>query len=213
MQKIIDTYQDDLLMIYNKDQLKDQSYNYLAIIKNDVKKQIIDNTITCNYDEDFESLLNIQVPDKTRKPAKLLSYTKTLEVLERQCYATIGCIIDKLPYTYSMNYVMLDGHMYFHTGKNGYKLKALDSIASVMVVEDLGMAYNGTHNFRSIQILGRLQENKDKALNTAILQKYIDKLNPNHAPLNDVMLDRTLVYEITFDYMMGRENLYLPKDI
>ena len=82
-----------------------------------------------------------------------------------------------------------------------------------MVVEDLGMAYNGTHNFRSVQILGRLQENKDKALNTAILQKYIDKLNPNHAPLNDVMLDRTLVYEITFDYMMGRENLYLPKDI
>ena len=184
-------------MIYNKDQLKDQSYNYLAIIRNNVKKQIIDNTITCNYDEDFESLLN----------------TKTLEVLERQCYATIGCIIDKLPYTYSMNYVMLDGHMYFHTGKNGYKLKALDSIASVMVVEDLGMAYNGTHNFRSVQILGRLQENKDKALNTAILQKYIDKLNPNHAPLNDVMLDRTLVYEITFDYMMGRENLYLPKDI
>ena len=57
MQKIIDTYQDDLLMIYNKDQLKDQSYNYLAIIKNDVKKQIIDNTINCNYDEDFESLL------------------------------------------------------------------------------------------------------------------------------------------------------------
>ena len=65
MQKIIDTYQDDLLMIYNKDQLKDQSYNYLAIIRNNVKKQIIDNTITCNYDEDFESLLNIQVPDKT----------------------------------------------------------------------------------------------------------------------------------------------------
>ena len=46
-------------MIYNKDQLKDQSYNYLAIIRNNVKKQIIDNTITCNYDEDFESLLNI----------------------------------------------------------------------------------------------------------------------------------------------------------
>ena len=42
MQKIIDTYQDDLLMIYNKDQLKDQSYNYLAIIRNNVKKQIIE---------------------------------------------------------------------------------------------------------------------------------------------------------------------------
>lgn len=209
MQRIIDTYQDNLLMIYDQSKLKNSNYQYLAVIRSNVEKVTLDNVITCNYDEDFESLLNIQVPPKTRKPQKLLSYTKTLEVLDRRYYGTIGCIIDGMPYTYTMNYVMVDNHLYFHTGRKGYKLKAMDSIASVNVVEDLGMAYNGTHNFRSIQILGKLVENTDNVLKEKVLKTYIEKLNINHPPFVEKMLDTTVVYEITMDYMMGRENLYL----
>ena len=55
----------------------------------------------------------------------------------------------------------MDGHIYFHTGRKGYKLNGLNQTASFVVTEDLGMSYNGTHNFRSVQVLGTLKENCD----------------------------------------------------
>ena len=45
---------------------------------------------------------------------------------------------------------MLDGHMYFHTGKNGYKLTVLASIACVLLDSEAATAFHCTHNFRSV---------------------------------------------------------------
>lgn len=205
-------YGDDLLMVYDSSKLIDSTYSCMAVIRSNVEKKTLEGVLTYNYDEDFESMLAYKVPPKTRKPAKLLSYTKALEVIDKVAFASIGCVIDDMPYTYGMNYVMLDGHIYFHTGRRGYKLNAIGTKASVNIVEDLGMAYNGTHNFRSIQIYGTLKQTEDWDLKKAIFLKYIDHLNKNHPPYVDSMQQTTLVYEIEMDYMLARENLFMPGD-
>lgn len=212
MMNLIDVYGEDLLMVFNSAQLKDEQYNALAVIRTGVEKKQIEGVLTMNYEEDFESLLCYKVPPKTRKPAKLLSYARTLEVLDKVSYGTIGCVIDGMPYTYAINQVMINGHLYFHTGRKGYKLKALGTKVSYNAVEDLGMAYNGTHNFRSVQISGRLIPTEDYDIKKAVFLKLINHLNPNHAPYVETMQETTLVYELEMDYMMGRENLYLPND-
>lgn len=209
MSELEKIYGDNLLMVFDGDKLKDHGYEKMAVIRNGVMKKDINGVLVMNYDEDFESLLNYKIPPKTRKPAKLLSIEKTYDVLDRMTYGVIASIIDGLPYNYQINYVLMDGHIYFHTGKKGYKLNGLNQIASFVVTEDLGMAYNGTHNFRSVQVLGTLKENHDYEVKKKILNLYIDKLNPNHSPYVDTMQDTTLVYEIEIDYMMGRENLFL----
>ena len=209
MSELEKIYGDDLLMVFDKDKLNDRGYEKMAVIRNGVMKKDIDGILVMNYEEDFESLLNCKIPTKTRKPAKLLSLQKTYDVLDRMTYGVIASVIDGLPYNYQINYVFMDGHIYFHTGRKGYKLNGLNQTASFVLTEDLGMSYNGTHNFRSVQVLGTLKENCDYEIKKKILNLYIDKLNPNHPPYIDAMQDTTLVYEIEIDYMMGRENLYL----
>lgn len=212
MKDLLNAYGKDLLMVFDKEKLNDESYDYMAVIRKGAEKKEIDKVLTLNYDEDFESMLKYKVPEKTRKPAKLLSYGEAWEMLDRVTYGTIGCIVDDMPYTYAINYVVMDNHVYFHTGRKGYKLKAIGTKASFNAVEDLGMAYNGTHNFRSVQIYGTLKPTEDRDLKKAIFLKLIDHLNPNHPEYVESMQETTLVYEIETDYMMGRVNLYLPGD-
>ncbi|MDO4198764.1 MAG: pyridoxamine 5'-phosphate oxidase family protein [Erysipelotrichaceae bacterium] len=212
MERLEEIYGEDLLMIFKDDQLKDHSYKMMAVIRSGVRKKDIEDTITFNYDENFEDALSYKVPPKTRKPYKLLSYTRIYEILERVTFGAIGCLIDDMPYTYTMNYVVLDGHIYFHTGRKGYKLLGLDQKASFNVVEDLGIAYNGTHNFRSVQVYGTLKATEDHDLKKRILQKYIDHLNPAHPKYVESMQESTLVYEIETDYIIGKEHLFLPGD-
>ncbi len=210
MKQLMDIYGDNLIMLFDSSKLKNDTYKALAVIRSDAQKQQINGVLTMNYDEDFESLLNYKIPPKTRKQRKLMSLMETMDVVERMRFATIGCVIDDMPYTYAMNYVLVDGHIYFHTGRKGYKLKALGSKASVNIVEDLGLASNGGHNFRSVQIYGTLVENEDHDLKEKVLLEYITGLNPKHSPYVESMQESTLVYEIEIEYMLGRKNIYLP---
>lgn len=210
MKALIEQYHEDLLMVFEKN--ADPEGRVIAVIRNGVEKKEIPGVLSLHYNEDFESLLGYKIPPKTRKPAKLLSYEKTWAVLKKEIHGVIGCIIDDLPYAYGMNYLVIDGRIYFHTGYKGYKLKAMNTTASFNVMEDLGLSYNGSHNFRSVQIQGTLKVVEDPAIKLAVLETMIRDINPNHAPIAEAQLKSTLIYEIETDYMMGRENLYLPGD-
>ena len=67
MDKIKDLYQDDLIYIFTRSQLRDLNTDYLAIIKNECSIQTINNCITMHYQDDFESLLAFSLPTKNRK--------------------------------------------------------------------------------------------------------------------------------------------------
>ena len=212
MERITNKYGDSLLMVFDKTKLVNKNYDYMAVVRTGTEIVNLESVLIYHYEDNFEAELAYKIPPKTRKPAKLLSYSETMEMLERVRFAAIGCVIDGMPYTYSMNYVMLDGHMYFHTGRKGYKLGGINTRQRVNVVEDLDVAYNGTHNFRCAQIYGTLLPTEDRDLKKRIFQKYIDHLNPNHPKYVESMQETTLVYEITFDYIMGRINLFMPGD-
>lgn len=203
-------YGDDLLMVFTS--LKNENLQALAVVRDGVELKELENVLSMHYSEDFESQLTYKIPAKTRKPFKLLSLKRTMDVLESQIYGVIGCVVDDMPYAYGINYVVVDGHIYFHTGRKGYKLAAMGTKASFNVIEELGLAYNGTHNFRSVQVYGTLTPTEDYDIKKTVLTKLATEINPNHTPYVDSMQATTLVYEIELDYMMGRENLFLPGD-
>ena len=72
MDKIKDLYQDDLIYIFTRSQLRDLNTDYLAIIKNECSIQTINNCITMHYQDDFESLLAFSLPTKNRKNKQLI---------------------------------------------------------------------------------------------------------------------------------------------
>lgn len=212
MTDLVKVYGEKLITVFDGSKLNKEGYEALAVLKTGSEKKEIPGVLTMNYDEDFESLLNYRIPAKTRKPAKLLPYGKTMEMIERLTYATIGCVIDEMAYTYPINHVLLDGHIYFHTGRKGYKLNALNTKVSVSFVEDLGMAYNGTHNFRCAQAYGTLVPNEDHDTKEKVFRYMIEHLNPNHPKYVESMQQSCLMYELDVDYILGRENLFLPGD-
>lgn len=77
MDKIKDLYQDDLIYIFTRSQLRDLNTDYLAIIKNECSIQTINNCITMHYQDDFESLLAFSLPTKNRKNKQLIIHKST----------------------------------------------------------------------------------------------------------------------------------------
>ena len=53
----------------------------------------------------------------------------------------------------SLNHFVVDGHIYFHCGRQGYKLNGIDKVACYHVVEDLGIHKEAfTNNHQSVVI-------------------------------------------------------------
>ncbi len=109
-------------------------------------------------------------------------------VLSRQEYGTLALCADDKPYSVPLNFVTMDGAIYFHGGASGRKIKILkkSTYAAFSVVEAQamipsyfssteGLACPATQFFKSIMIEGEIvfveaYEEKVKALE-ALMQK------------------------------------------
>ena len=88
---------------------------------------------------------------------------------------------DGYPYTVPLNYVALDGRLYFHSAKSGHKLDAIarDGKASFCVIgqDELAPALYTTL-FRSVVVFGRLGVVEDPAELRASIEALADKYSP-----------------------------------
>lgn len=208
MGKIQDIYQDQLLYVFSKEQCKDLKENYLVIIKNESEVIDIDGCLIMHYQDDFESLLKMKLPTKIRKPKKLLSYQQSYRILEDIEYGVLSICYDDIPYSVGLNHILLDGHLYFHCSKQGFKLNGVGKRASFIVIDDLGINKEvGTHNHQSVALFGTLKEVKDNETKKAALLKIVQDLAPQH-PYNDHMLTFTNILELEIDYMIGKKHFH-----
>ena len=115
-------------------------------------------------------------------------------------YGTLALCTNNKPYSLPINFVLLDGHLYFHGAKKGRKMKILNqnTLASFSVVEahslipsyfssDEGLACPATQFFKSIMIDGEIVFVKDYDEKIRMLEALMKKLQPEggYKPFNN----------------------------
>ncbi len=110
------------------------------------------------------------------------------ELLDSSEYGTLAMVDGLKPYSVALNFVYLDGFIYFHCAKKGRKVDILkqNSNCFFSVVKDYsliasffssksGLACPATHFFESMHIEGRAEfvtsQNEKIAMFTALMQK------------------------------------------
>ena len=207
MDKIKDLYQDDLIYIFTRSQLRDLNTDYLAIIKNECSIQTINNCITMHYQDDFESLLAFSLPTKNRKNKQLISLNQCYKIMDKIHYGVLSFTHEGLPYSVALNYIIVDNRIFFHCAKSGYKLNSIEQRATYLIVEDLGINLKaGTHNHNSVAVFGTVHEVTEFETKKAALLKIVSHLAPEH-PYNDKMVDTTNIIELEIDYINGKTHI------
>lgn len=206
-EKLIQQFQDNLLNIYDSSFLKNCSYQYILVLK-DLKEPYVDQNILYTHYHDFYSHDYLKYPiPAIRKPHKLQTYQQGIDLLKKINYGTL-CITSNIPYMVSLNHWIVDNHIYFHCGQDGYKLKGVNQLACYQVVEDLGIHQEAfTNNHQSVIVYGFLKEVKDhkKALLNAFMERYTPGLTKD---LNQSILDKTTILELSIEHMSVKKHFH-----
>jgi nitroimidazol reductase NimA-like FMN-containing flavoprotein (pyridoxamine 5'-phosphate oxidase superfamily) len=111
------------------------------------------------------------------------------EILDNAQFGTLALCVDSKPYSLPINFVELDGEIFFHGAKKGKKIDMMKTnpYVSFSVVEDYsllpsyfsndqGNACPATHLFKSVIIDGKIEfvEEYEEKLNA--LQELMEKL-------------------------------------
>ncbi|WP_279166659.1 pyridoxamine 5'-phosphate oxidase family protein [Thomasclavelia cocleata] len=199
---------DDLLYVFKKEQCIDLKEEALVIVKDSCEELNLKNCLVKRYSDDFESLLKIKIPSKIRKPRKLLSYQQCYDVMKRIDYGVLSISYDDFPYAVGINHIIIDGRIFFHCAKVGFKLNGVNKKANFLVTEDLGINLDvGTHNHRSVSVFGTLKEVTDNEIKREALLTLIHDLAPKH-PFHDKMVINTNILELDIDYIIGKAHIY-----
>ena len=178
--------QNNLIYIFNQNQLKKSDFKNLIIVKDKSQVPSIDNCVIMNYQDDFESLLNFSLPTKMRKTKQLLSLSECQEIMAKINYGVLSFSYQDLPYSVGLNHIIYDGRIFFHCAKSGFKLNSINQRSTFLIVEDLGI--------------------NDTATKKAALLQIVADLAPKH-PYNDKMLEFTNILELDVDYIIGKSHI------
>ena len=131
-----------------------------------------------------------------------------LKVQPRGVLAVYGQ--DGYPYAFPMDYIYMDEKLYFHCGKEGHKLDAIESDNRVsFCVMDEGFLKDGDWalNIRSIVIFGRIKkvDNADERLEIArrLGLKYYPTAESVEEEIRKA-IDRVEILELSIDHMTGK---------
>ena len=133
------------------------------------------------------------------------------DILDRADILWLALVDDEGPHSVPVNFGMVDGVIYLHSGKKGRKVNALNSgspvaFSTVVDIEtkDADTACAQGYSFRSIMGRGipRLVEDEKERIAglDAVTLKHIGKL----LPYNEKALAMTVIYAIDIETIKGR---------
>ena len=133
-------------------------------------------------------------------------------------YGTLALCHENRPYSLPINFVAINGEIYFHGAKKGRKIEIIkqNAYASFSVVESYalipsyfssteGLACPATHFFKSLIINGMLSFVEEQEEKAVVLQSLMQKLQPEgqYKPLQDPRYQKaihaTTIYKLTPD--------------
>lgn len=136
-------------------------------------------------------------------------------LLNREKYSVIATVgQDGMPYAVPVNYIYLDGKIYFHGRKTGEKVDNItaDPRCCFTVVTTGGFEYTGewacntTTVYESVVIRGKVRVVEDENEKMRILRATVDILTPERKsdPINPKSVMPTSIFEITIESMTGK---------
>ena len=136
-------------------------------------------------------------------------------LIDNASYGTLALSLDERPYSVPMNFVQIEGTIYFHGAKKGRKMQMLEKnpYASFSIVEshalipsyfssDAGLACPATHFFKSVIIDGSVEMVETSEEKGKVLSALMQKLQPEgkYRPFSDKdyekSLNATAVYKL-----------------
>jgi nitroimidazol reductase NimA-like FMN-containing flavoprotein (pyridoxamine 5'-phosphate oxidase superfamily) len=156
-----------------------------------------------------------------RRKERAMKTSREMELLlERMPVGRLAVTTEDGPYVVAVNYLFLEGNIYFHSGQAGRKMEALraDSRACFLV-DDAGpqvifeQGCGISQIYESVVCFGRAEFVEEPIEKMRILKKLVQKYVPAHYPLSpmgDRNIEKTAVVKIVVESMSGKANVLSP---
>ena len=154
-----------------------------------------------------------------RHPERELKNRETMiALLERLLVGRVATVNQwGFPVVKPVNFLYLDGRIYFHSSTKGEKIEDIQRGSPVCFEVDEPIAYaianpsacKASYYYRSILIKGKAAFVKGRDKKVRILEKMMEKYQPegNDGEMPEEILEKTAVIEILVKEITGKENL------
>jgi len=148
------------------------------------------------------------------------------DILNNSEYGTLALCNNNIPYSIPINFVLIDGNIYFHGAKKGKKMDFIknNSKASFSVVQDYsiiqsyfssneGSACPATHFFKSVCIDGDIEFVNDYDEKVLTLQNLMEKLQKEgkfehlSEDIYNKAVNATAIFKLIPTYIKGKMKL------
>jgi nitroimidazol reductase NimA-like FMN-containing flavoprotein (pyridoxamine 5'-phosphate oxidase superfamily) len=154
-----------------------------------------------------------------RHPERELKNRETIiAVLERSLVGRMATVNrEGFPVIKPVNFLFWNGKIYFHSSKKGEKMRDIrrgspvcfEVDEPIAYVKTKGSACKANYYFRSIIIKGKAALVNHRSRKLEILERLMEKYQPDggYEGIQDEILKKTAVIEISVQEMTGKENL------
>jgi hypothetical protein len=158
---------------------------------------------------------------EARRKDRMMNTSGEMELLlERMTVGRLGVATSDGPYVVAVNYLYLEGAIYFHSAREGRKIEALQADPRVcFLVDDVGPQVLFEQDcgisqiYESVACFGRAEFVENPAEKRRILESMVQKFVPADHPLpsiGDGNVENTLVVKIVIESKSGKANRVSP---
>ena len=147
-----------------------------------------------------------------RRKKQKLTEKQCIDILKKAKTATLALHGDDgYPYSVPVNYVYLDGKIYFHGAKAGHKVDALkkdDKVCFTVYGNEVHEEGDWAPYLQSVVIFGRCHLIEDSGITEAKVRELAEKYYPTKEEIDaEIAADIKAVqlYEITIEHMSGKQ--------
>lgn len=151
------------------------------------------------------------ITEMRRKDRAMKTSREMEALLEQAAVGRLAVVTEDGPYVVPVNYLFVDGAIYFHSALSGRKVASLQSDSRVcFLVDEVGpqvLLERGcgiSQIYRSVICFGKAEFVHDPIEKRAILEKMIRKYVPTSHPMNDQNIQGTGVVRIVIEKMSGK---------
>ena len=147
-----------------------------------------------------------------RRIKNKMSDADALQLLVDGEHGTLGTIsANGFPYTVIVNYVVVNGNIYFHSAKDGHKIddiKSNNKVSFSVVGESEVIKSTFTTNYKSVTLFGTAKViPNDKIILFEFIKKYSNGFLPEGKKYIEESSDIPVLVEIEILHITGKERV------
>lgn len=149
-----------------------------------------------------------------RRKDRMMAESDALALLDKGDYGVLSTVgEDGLPYGVPVNYVYLDGRIYFHCAPVGHKLENIEknkNVSFCVVGDAKSVPDKFTTKYRSVIAFGRAEEVGDDE-KFEVFKSFIEKFSGDYLESGIAYInsdgDKARIFGIEVDHITGKGNV------